>query len=82
MKMRQKQEREFTNMNDELQKLKSRNQELDSNNRLLTQKLKNKNTEIEQLRKRVKELENSNSQNEQMAIDDLNEKRKGLINEE
>lgn len=71
--MKMKLEREFTNMNDDLtrEQLVAKNRELDSNNRLLVQELKDVKKENQKLRKRVKELENSNSQNKQMTIGDV-----------
>lgn len=55
--------------NEELQKLKAKNLELDSNNRLLAQQLKDARKENQMLRKRVKELENNDSQVKQMMIE-------------
>lgn len=54
--------------NIESAKILAKNQELESNNRILKKKLKEKNNEIQMLRKSIKELKMKNSKIEQITL--------------
>lgn len=60
------------------EQLVAKNRELDSNNRLLAQELKDAKKEIQKLRKRVKELQQSNAIDARMTIDDFLEQQEVL----
>lgn len=59
--------------NIELAKILAKNQELESNNRILKEKLKEKNNEIQQLYKSIKELKMKNDSVKQINLFDAKE---------
>lgn len=60
-------------INNDLERLRTKNLELDSNNRLLAQKLKDKNKEIQKLKQKIKDLEKVSSNENQITIFELEE---------
>lgn len=59
--------------NIESAKILAKNQELESNNRILKEKLKEKNNEIQQLYKSIKELKMKNDSVKQINLFDAKE---------
>ena len=59
--------------NIELAKILAKNQELESNNRILREKLKEKNNEIQQLYKSIKELKMKNDSVKEINLFDAKE---------
>lgn len=71
---------EFQELKEKQEKCMSKNRGLDSNNRLLVQELKDYKKENQKLKRKIKELENSNVIDGQMTIDDLLEENKNEAN--